>query len=156
MITSIRFVTSNPSINLLMNTKIGLWVHLDGSHKCTMTIDLIDYQCVSNKLHHKRWRSIVDWYHSFHNYYKNNDVHDTIHGLSNIIHKCLCGQFLIWKNYNKPFMLSSYSFMCFPFWSRQNTLWQPKSFCSSHHVSHLAWPCSTYLSHDWKHKAIHF
>ncbi len=54
MITSIRFVTSNPSINLLMNTKIELWVHLDGSHKCAMTINLIDYQCVSSKLHHKR------------------------------------------------------------------------------------------------------
>lgn len=85
MITSIRFVASNPSINLLMNTKIELWVYLDGSHKCAMTINLIDYQCVSNKLHHKRWRSIVDWYHSFRNYYKNNDVHDSIHGLSNII-----------------------------------------------------------------------
>jgi hypothetical protein len=54
MITLIRFVTSNLSINLLMNTKIELWVHLDGTHKCAMTINLIDYQCVSNNLHRKR------------------------------------------------------------------------------------------------------
>jgi len=53
-ITLIKFVASNPSINLLMNTKIELQVHLDGSRKCAMTINLIDYQCVSNKLHHKR------------------------------------------------------------------------------------------------------
>lgn len=46
MITSIRFVASNPSINLLMNTKIELWVYLDGSHKCAMTINLIGYHCV--------------------------------------------------------------------------------------------------------------
>ncbi len=65
-------------------------------------------------------------------------MHYFNHGLANIVNQCFCGQFLTWRNFNEPFMLS-YPNMDFPFQNRKNIVANWTTFLKPY----CATPCIT-------------